>query len=179
MKRAWWTAGAAVVCAAPILFDPPHAASRPGQKADAALVLSGDVDFLRLQHAARLRAAGLAPVLLLTGAGVGGDSAQEMRRQALALGVPEQAIVLEPLSRSTRENLAFAAPIVKRWGWHRVALVTSASHMARAARVARRVAPEVEWLPEPVADAGPQRRIVVTRLAEWAKLGWYLVRGWL
>ncbi len=180
MSRGWLLGGGACVAlAAPALVDPPHGARAPGQRADAALVLSGDVDFARLRRAVALRAAGEAPLLLLTGSGVGGDSAIELRRQALALGVPQGAIRVEERSRSTRENLVLAAPLLRAAGCRRVALVTSASHMARAELAARHALPDIEWLPEPVADPGPMRRVVATRVQEWAKLGWYLARGWI
>lgn len=161
------------------LVDPPHGRAALPLTADGAVVLSGDVDYLRVRHAAALYAAGTFPRILLTGHGVGGDSALEMRSEAVKAGVPEEAIVLELRSTTTRENLTYAAPLVRAQGWRRIALVTSASHMGRAERAARRALPEVEWLPVPVEDAGPARRRCATRLAEWVKLAYYAVRGWI
>ena len=170
------TAGAAVALAA---SHPPRSSAPPAVvAADAALVLSGDVDYLRVNRAAELFRQGAVPVVIITGKGVGGDSAHAMREECLRRGVRADRLVLEPDSTSTRENMLFAAPLVRGRGFRRVALVTSAFHMGRAERAARRVMPEVEWVPVPVKDAGPpshQRRL---RLLEWVKLAWYLARGW-
>jgi len=147
-------------------------------QADAALVLSGDVDYLRVKHASSLYRAEAVQALLLTGRGVGGDSAEEMARQAIAAGVPSAAIVLETASTTTRENLVFAAPLVKARGWRRIALVTSQSHFARALATARKAMPDVEWVPAPVPDAGPPTRARRLRAEEALKHLWYKARGW-
>jgi uncharacterized SAM-binding protein YcdF (DUF218 family) len=146
--------------------------------ADAALIPSGDVDYVRVKHASDLYRAEAVKALLLTGQGVGGDSAVEMRRQAIAAGVPAEAIVLETASTTTRENLVFAAPLVKERGWRRIALVTSQSHLARALAAARKAMPDVDWVPAPVPDAGPPDRARRLRAEETLKHLWYLVRGW-
>jgi uncharacterized SAM-binding protein YcdF (DUF218 family) len=146
--------------------------------ADAALVLSGDVDYLRVKYAAALVNTGQVNVTLLTGRGIGGDSAEEMRKIAMADGVPDSAIVLERDSTTTRENMLFAAPIVKERGWRRVALVTSQTHLARALAAARKAMPEVEWVPAPVPDAGPAARVRRQRAEEPLKHLWYILRGW-
>ena len=157
----------------------PQADNTPAQiHADAAIVLSGDVDYLRVKHAAVLVKAGQVKAILLTGQGVGGDSAEEMRRQAIAAGVPADVIVLETASTTTRENLVFAAPLVKERGWHRMALVTSQSHLARALATARKAMPDVDWVPAPVPDAGPPGRARRLRAEEALKHLWYKARGW-
>lgn len=150
----------------------------PAIDADAAIVLSGDVDYLRVKHGAALLKWGQVKALLLTGQGIGGDSAEAMRVEAIAAGAPKEAIVLETASTSTRENLALSAPIIRARGWHRVALVTSQSHLARALATAHRTMPEVEWLAAPVPDAGPPERTRWLRAEEALKLLWYRVRGW-
>jgi len=119
-------------------------------------------------------------VLVLTGAGIGGDSAVAMREFAEGrLGVPGRAMVLEEHSTTTRENFELVAPLLHQAGVKRVALVTSSSHMGRAVRTARRLVPDIEWVPVPVDDAGPPSRIVRTRLQEWVKLAWYWLQGWV
>ena len=146
--------------------------------ADAALVLSGDVDYLRVAYASRLLREGRVRHILLTGRGVGGDSAEAMQQRAIAAGVPAEAIVLETASTSTRENLVFAAPLIAEGGWHRIALVTSQSHLARAFAAARKAMPDVEWIAAPVPDAGPPERARRLRAEEALKLLWWKVRGW-
>jgi uncharacterized SAM-binding protein YcdF (DUF218 family) len=160
------------------LLDPPYRAGESGRPADAALVLSGDVDYLRVREAAALQTSGRVRFVLVTGAGIGGDSGPELAKQARRLGVPDEAIVIEAQSTSTRENLTNAAAVVRQHGWRRVLLVTSASHMGRALRAGRRVMPEVELDAVAVADAGPTPRVWRARLAEWVKLAWYTARGW-
>lgn len=165
--------GIAAVATRPRADDTPATV-----QADAALVLSGDVDYLRVKHAAGLVKAGQVKAILLTGRGIGGDSAEEMRKIAIEGGVADAAIVLERDSTTTRENLLFAAPLVKARGWHRVALVTSQSHLARGLASARKAMPEVEWVPAPVADAGPPARVRRQRAEEPFKHLWYILRGW-
>jgi uncharacterized SAM-binding protein YcdF (DUF218 family) len=75
--------------------------------------------------------------------------------------------------------MLFVAAVVRGRGFHRVALVTSASHMGRAERAARMVMPDVEWLAVPVPDAGPPARVYRVRLEEWLKLAHYALRGWV
>lgn len=91
----------------------------------------------RVWHAARLYHTGKAPLLLLSG---GSDPALSTMSEARAmqsflrdLGVPAKAVLLEEESRTTRENAACAAAILKQRGINRVLLVTSALHMQRAA----------------------------------------------
>jgi uncharacterized SAM-binding protein YcdF (DUF218 family) len=168
------TAGATAIARQP----PPAPAPSGRIQADAALVLSGDVDYLRVKRAAALYARGDVKALLLTGRGAGGDSAEEMRKVARAAGVPESAIVLERESTSTRQNLLLAEPVIASRGWKRIALVTSQSHLERALATARKLVPGVDWVPASVPDAGPPSRIQRLRAQEWAKRLWYRARGW-
>ncbi len=170
--------GALLVVAA--VVDPPCREAGPPLRADAALVLSGDVDELRTKRAVALVLAGEARHLVLTGSQrmVGGDSALTLARTARAAGVAPERILCETESRSTRENVTLARPLLQAYGLRRVALVTSRSHLLRATWAARRAAPQVEWLPVAVPDAGGPVRRARNRLAEWLKLAAYVARGW-
>lgn len=175
------TAGLAILVVALIALGasraPGHSPPAARVTAEAALVLSGDVEYLRVARAAALYRAGAVPLLVVTGAGVGGDDAEALRDECVRLGVPRDRILVEAASTSTRENMLFVAPLLRARGLRRVALVTSDLHMGRAERAARRVMPEVEWVMVPVEDAGvpsPRR----ARLQEWGKLLWYLARRW-
>lgn len=174
-------AALAAVCGAAALavLEPPHTRAPPQVRADAALVLSGDVDYLRLERAVALIQSGAVAWLVLTGAGAGGDSAATMRSIAVEKGIPPERVLIEDQATSTRENLLLAAPLIRSHGFSVVALVTNASHMGRAERVARKVLPEVRWIVVPVPDPGPRLRIYRTRLQEWAKLAWYALHGWV
>jgi uncharacterized SAM-binding protein YcdF (DUF218 family) len=174
--------GALVLAALTVVgttVEPPFAPGVREVRADVAVVMSGDVDYLRVARAADLYVRGGAARLLVTGAGIGGDDARELGRQAVDRGVRAEDVVIEPTSTSTRENVVQAATIVRARGWRTVALVTSVSHMNRALGAARKAAPEVKWIPVPVEDAGPESRRRRARLSEWVKLAWYKARGWI
>lgn len=117
--------------------------------ADAIVVLGGSVDAPRqagyppnlkdasdrVWHAARLFAAGKSSLVVLSGGSSDGSTmseAEAMRVFLMDLGVPSQAVLLEPHSRNTRENAAFTARLLQDKGVNTVLLVTSALHMPRA-----------------------------------------------
>jgi uncharacterized SAM-binding protein YcdF (DUF218 family) len=160
-------------------IDPPHSREPEPLQVDAALVMSGDVDYRRLEKGIALVKSGAAPSLVLTGAGAGGDSAATMRELAVKAGVAPDHILTENVARSTRENVVFAARLLKERGFRRVALITNASHLGRSERVARQAVPDIDWVPVAVADPGPRSRVYRTRLQEWVKLAWYLARRWI
>src|SRR5262249_2137874 len=115
--------------------------------------------------------------ILVTGAGVGGDDARRLAREAIARGADPERILMETASTTTRENLLFVAPIIRGRGWRRVILVTSRLHMPRALHTARAGMPDVEWLALPVPDPAPPN--ARQRLVEWRKAAGYALRGWL
>ncbi len=83
---------------------------------------------------------GRAPRLVLSGGdatifGEGPKEAVEMHRLAIRLGVPENAIVLDDRARTTYEN---AIGVKRVLGQASILLVTSASHMPRAAALFRK-----------------------------------------
>jgi uncharacterized SAM-binding protein YcdF (DUF218 family) len=178
IRMAFVIAGAGLVRVGATFYLPSPA---PGvfDFAPAALVLSGDVDYLRIARAAALQREGRVGFIVVTGAGVGGDNATDLEGEAVRHGAVRERIYTETLSRSTRENLAYAAPIILGHGWRRIALVTSRLHMFRALHAARQVMPAVEWIPVPVPDAGPPSRLRQVRRDEWLKIAGYAVRGWL
>ena len=153
---------------------------------DAALVLAGDPDYERTRSAARLVLAGEARLLILTGGEPGpGDSAESLRQVALGLGVSPEAIRMEQVSRSTRESMVAVQPILAREGIRTLAVVTSPYHQRRASWTARRALPGIEIVNRPADPAGWRpagwwktrwnQRIVV---GEYAKLAYYILRGW-
>ncbi len=147
-----------VIVASPIftdllfgLLESWHAPAPPSQPGsyDAIVVLAGGVlpagsirptdeltDYSRYRTAcgADLLVQGWAPRLLLSGGdativGRGPKEAEVMKRWAMRLGVPEQAIVLEDRSRTTYENAVETKRVL---GPASIVLVSSASHMPRA-----------------------------------------------
>jgi uncharacterized SAM-binding protein YcdF (DUF218 family) len=111
----------------------------------------------RIWQGARLYHRGVAPCIVVSGgnprAAAGGaavmSEAEAMRIFLLDLGVPAAAIVVEDGSLNTIQNIRGVRELVKGG---RVALVTSASHMPRALRLARTAGLDVaafptDWIP--------------------------------
>lgn len=131
--------GGGIAAAAPPYAPEPH------------LTESAD----RVWEAARLFHRGLAPQVIASGGSATGPTpeALAMRTFLVALGVPTAAIVLEEKSVNTIENIREIRRLVNNG---RVALVTSASHMPRALRLARIAGLDVGAFPtdwRPPADA--------------------------
>jgi uncharacterized SAM-binding protein YcdF (DUF218 family) len=162
-------------------------ASDPPRETDAALVLAGDPDYERTRTAVRLVLSKQARLLILTGGEPGpGDSAESLRQVALGLGVPAEVIRMEQVSRSTRESMLAVREILAEEGIRTLAVVTSPYHQRRAAWTAKRALPGIEivsrpadpsfWRPADWWKTRPGRRIVV---GEYAKLAYYMLRGWV
>jgi uncharacterized SAM-binding protein YcdF (DUF218 family) len=180
----------AVVTAAVLLGDRPArflVEDDPPAVSDAIVVLAGDPGYERTATAAALMKAGRARLLVLTGGEDGpGDSAASLRARALALGVDPAAIRMETASRSTREAVLGAAPLLRQAGVRSVTLVTSPYHQRRAAAAARRAWAGIEvrshpatpsfWTPAGWWKDSAGRRLVLT---EYGKLAYYWARGWI
>ena len=123
---------------------------------DAVFVLGGgtDMDPLggpelgcagdRLCQAARLWHAGKARLLVTSGCGMDGihgfhNGGEETRTLWLGLGVPDHAIlVVQDPCWVTQDEIAAYRRLQERFGWQRMALVSSASHLPRALGLARK-----------------------------------------
>ncbi|WP_295847770.1 YdcF family protein [Xanthomonas sacchari] len=92
----------------------------------------------RIRHGLDLYQRGYAPTLIFTG-GFGNGArfaeSQVARRYALRHGVPADAILIETVSRTTRQNLIEARRLMREHGLHRVIVVSDPLHMARALRL--------------------------------------------
>ena len=91
----------------------------------------------RVLHAARLHRAGKAPLVVATGGRLPWSAAKrsdaaEMTELLVEWGVPREAILLEERSRTTAENAAETARLLRPRRARRVLLVTSSLHMRRA-----------------------------------------------
>ncbi|MBV8131259.1 MAG: YdcF family protein [Alphaproteobacteria bacterium] len=92
----------------------------------------------RLDHGIRLFRSGAAPLLLLSGGGTGPvPEAEIMHQMALARGVPETALLVEPRSRDTVENARETARLLRPRGGCLVLLVSDRVHLPRAALLFR------------------------------------------
>jgi uncharacterized SAM-binding protein YcdF (DUF218 family) len=114
---------AMVVLAAGIRTDDPSLA--PRERLDSASTQ-------RVVTAARLWAE--HPLGLVVISGTPAAETEGMADLAARLGVPAGSIVRESRSLNTRQNAAFSAAVLRERGVETVVLVTSASHLRRAAR---------------------------------------------
>ncbi|MGB6241987.1 MAG: YdcF family protein [Castellaniella sp.] len=187
----------------------PHASPASLPAAQAIVVLGGNTangrqnwfesydpknTILRTDTAARLYAAGRAPLVIVSGAALDGG-VSEARMMASALeqnGVPSAAIIQEDHSLTTHQNALYTAKMLRQHNIQRFLLVTSALHMPRAmasfqkqglmpiaaASPAQIVVPEEPdfsfWLPD-LRTLNASRSIV----KEYLGLLVYWLRGWV
>lgn len=89
----------------------------------------------RLDHAADLYTAGVAPTIVVTGGNIPGDRFTEAEASAAYLidrGVPESVIVQVGEGNTTYDSVAAAVPVAETLGIEQVALVTDPYHALRA-----------------------------------------------
>lgn len=125
----------------------------------------------RVRAGVELWRRGLAPVLCFSG---GGGEAALMVARARELGVPGDAIRLEPTARNTRENAYAAGELLAAEGRQVVWVVTQPFHLRRAAYWLKRAGLEPRpWLIEDsVQYRRPERalRWIGREYAAWAAL---------
>lgn len=149
--------GAGAVFVAPgFLLEGPI---EPLQHSDVIIVVSGDEALARYRDGIRLFQAGWAPRILFSGAAWDGShsNADVMRSMALADGVPQSAILIDPLADDTYGNAVNTRELLVQHGLQSAVLVTSPYHLSRAVltfrgvyngtgiRVIGRSAPDGEW----------------------------------
>lgn len=106
----------------------------PLDRADAIVAISGDTG-PRLRAAVGLWMRGYAEVMIFAGGALdpaSPSSGEIMKRQALAFGVPEDAILVEAISATTDENAEQVALLMREAGLRSAILVTSSFHQRRA-----------------------------------------------
>jgi uncharacterized SAM-binding protein YcdF (DUF218 family) len=168
--------------------DPPY----PSQPEPVA----ADSTYRRALYAAWLYRQG-QPVPIIVSGGPADETAPETTVAEVAArilngaGVPAERIIQEPRARSTYENAAYVAEILRRRGIRRVALVTDGSHMRRSEAALRRHG--IEVLPAPCSLRSrrpfphwrhylPSGEAILDNedcLHEWVALIWYRLRGWI
>ena len=164
-----------------VLRDPPT-------RTDAALVLGGDPYFERTGHAVRLLKKGLVTRLIFCGGEPGpGDHALSLMQHARELGAPEESLLIEDRSHSTRESVEFALPLLQENRIRSLTLVTSPFHQRRTFLAARKsLGNEIRlinspadpsfWKPDGWWRDWWSAKVVFT---EYVKLVYYFVRGWI
>jgi len=107
----------------------------PLRHADAIVAVSGDTG-ARTVTAVDLWKRTYAPLIIFAGASEDPESVSSgelMKREAVTLGVPAGAILVEPSSTTTQENASAVARLMKARGLTTAILVTSPYHQRRAA----------------------------------------------
>lgn len=101
--------------------------------ADAIVAVSGGDTPARTEEAIKLYLDGWAPLLVFSGAALdttGPSNAEAMKRQAIAAGVPENAVLTDDQSMDTAENASRTFKLLA--DKDRIILVTSPYHQHRA-----------------------------------------------
>ena len=118
----------------------------------------------------------------------GYQSAEAMREFLVGQSVPADRIELEPRATSTRENVEFLAPLMRREvqanAGTRLVLLTSDYHVYRSVRLFRKAGFAMRTFPAPDAlkrTGFPEKRWLafVDLCQETAKIVYYQGRGWL
>lgn len=161
----------------------------------------------RMVYAAWLYQQGAAPRVLVSGGVVGVDGpalqpgAEAMRQLLEMMGVPTDAIILEPSSRNTYENAVETKKLLEAQGIERIILVTSAIHMPRSQAIFAKQGFDVipaptdyiitqakwdyYWTPDPVIQifnlfpSAETLDFTMRALKEYVGIMVYRLRGWL
>jgi uncharacterized SAM-binding protein YcdF (DUF218 family) len=160
----WSTPKAAVWLGGTLEYQHPIQAIGALPPADAIVILGGTLDppvlpwfpepnlgpaSDRILLGAKLWLAGKAPLVIFSGGSPSSQTPEALVAKDLLmmLGLPSEVIVTESASRTTRENAALLAPVLRAHRAQRVLLVTSAWHMPRSLINLRAAAPDIEWVP--------------------------------
>ena len=107
----------------------------------------GSASLVRARYGAKLARETRLPVLVTSGSPHGGRAEADSMREVLEREFGVKVRWTETASRDTAENASMSAPLLKANGVTRIALVTHASHMPRAAELFRREG--IDVLPAP------------------------------
>ncbi|MBI5400423.1 YdcF family protein [Candidatus Saganbacteria bacterium] len=159
------------------------------QPADVIVVLSGDGNGERMMEGIKLYRKKYAKKILVSGGLFAWrlTEADWMKHQAVVLGIPAAAILLEDKSFSTLDNARFSLPILIKRKARRIILVTSPYHTRRAKRVFQKVfsGAEIEVIVVPARESkfkvkGWWRRHEDTQLVvnEYLSSVFYYLKGY-
>lgn len=183
-RIAFWTAltllGLALIYFFYISFLVWHYAHvNEARKADAIVVLGAaqyngepsKVLKARLDHAAALWKKGYAPVIVVTGGKVPGDTHTEAGASAAylaKLGVPDAAVLREVQGRNSWQSLQAAAKFMKARDINKVLLVSDSFHDARIRQMASDLGMEPYVSPTPTSPitGGAKFRYYVKEVGE-------------
>ena len=139
--------------------------------ADAIIAISGGDTLARAREAVKLYKAGWAKTLIFSGAASdksGPSNATVMKADAVTLGVPDSAIIIDEAANTTAENAINVANIAQNNGYKRIILVTSGYHQRRASlEFHKAVGPGVSLANHPVQSDH-----------QWSDWWWATPAGW-
>jgi len=125
----------------------------------------------RVLEGVREYRAGVAPRLIMTGGAAHNQfvEAHVMAQFAQSLGVPASAILEEGQAQNTIQNIYYSAVIMHARGWSSAEIVSSPSHLGRAALIVtalthRRPALAIHWRTHPSGWA-PEDTLLDTSIA--------------
>lgn len=148
----------------------PDGSSGQCIQVDAIVAISGGDTAARTDEAIKLYKAGWGDTLIFSGAAHDPNSpsnARAMKVQALAAGVPEEAIAIEEYARDTADNARRTLRVASERGVERIILVTSAYHQRRAGMEFRQTFSDVKVVDHPVRQD-----------KHWSAYWWLTPRGW-
>lgn len=157
-----------------------NAASQDDRRHSEAIIVLGAAQYngqpsevfrARLDHAADLWRAQVAPIVVVTGGKQPGDRFTEAGSGAdylHGLGVPDTAILRETTSRSSWESLAASARFLQKQGINRVVLVSDPFHSLRVRLIANELGFD--------AVTSPTRTSPISGLDEWWRFATEAVR---
>jgi uncharacterized SAM-binding protein YcdF (DUF218 family) len=141
------------------------------RRADAIVAISGGDTAARAREAVALYKNDWGEKLIFSGAALdksGPSNAAAMRRDALNAGVPDDDIIIEEYSETTKQNAEKTQAILEKNDISSVILVTSAYHQRRAGlEFAKRAGGSVALRNHPVAQDN-----------QWSRIWWLTPGGW-
>jgi uncharacterized SAM-binding protein YcdF (DUF218 family) len=152
----------AVLIGPGVFLDTPQP---PPQVSDAIVVISGDEQMARFKEGLNLYQRGMGQFLVFSGAAYdnGTSNADVMRELAVERGVPDRAILEEPLGEDTWGNAVYTRQVLEDHSLRSAILVTSPYH-ARRAKLTFDAA---------YAGSGIQLKVHAAPDSEWRKLSWW------
>lgn len=140
------------------------------QKVDAIVAISGGDTSARTSEAISLYKNGWANKLVFSGAAedkTGPSNAAVMKTMALRLEVPEEDIIIDEYSETTKQNAENSSKIFEENNISKVILVTSGYHQRRAGLEFKKRAQNITILNHPTMDGN-----------DWSIWWWVTPYGW-
>lgn len=148
-------------------------------------------------HTAGLYSSGMFPRIVFTGANAPTTverfprgEAVHYREHAIELGVPADAILLEPRARNTSENIEFARDVLAKHGLtdeiRSVTLISRPYQQRRSYAICRKKWPQVDVicssqalkLDDYIASIGDARKVIDMLVGDTQRLWTYPANGW-